>query len=281
MSGQAATLPDDAVQNGTKAARFLSNAAVFWFITAVAGQWTFVYYITAFYGPSALSGDYSAWDRNKGMTDGYVAGDVPGNLFFLAHVLLAAVLTLGGTLQLIPQIRTYAIWLHRLNGRLFLIAATAAAIAGLYLQWIRGTALRSETGLVSAYATTLDGVLILLFAALAYRAARAKRIDVHQRWATRLFLVVNGVWFLRVGYMAWVVLTQGVFRGFPFFTYWSYGAFLVPLAIYELYWRAKAGPPLAQRTMASALILLSLAMAAGEVAAFLFMWQPLLTASAP
>ena len=159
-----------------------------------------------------------------------------------AHVAMAAVLTFGGTVQLIPQIRERAIWLHRLNGRVFMIAAIAAAIAGLGLQWIRGTGFHSaDISLVESLGTTLDAILILAFAALAWRAVLAKNIDVHQRFATRLFLVVNGVWFLRVGYMAWAVLTQGALRVLHFFTFWSYGAFLVPLAIYELYWRAKTG----------------------------------------
>ena len=36
-----------AVANGT-----LQRAASLWFLTAVAGQWLFVYYISAFYGPT-------------------------------------------------------------------------------------------------------------------------------------------------------------------------------------------------------------------------------------
>ena len=76
----------------------LQRAASMWFLTAVAGQWLFVYYISAFYGPTAITGDYAAWDRNTNMTDGYLADDAAGNLFFLAHVLAAAVLTFAGTL---------------------------------------------------------------------------------------------------------------------------------------------------------------------------------------
>ena len=68
----------------------LQRAASMWFLTAVAGQWLFVYYISAFYGPTAVTGDYAALDRNTNMTDGYLAGDAAGNLFFLAHVLTAA-----------------------------------------------------------------------------------------------------------------------------------------------------------------------------------------------
>ena len=103
-----------------------------------------------------------------------MAGDVIGNLFFAAHVVVAVVLTFGGTLQLVPQIRKYALAFHRWNGRLFMIAAFAAALGGLYLEWVRGTGLRAPTGIPNAIAVTLNAVLILAFTWLAWRAVRGK-----------------------------------------------------------------------------------------------------------
>ena len=233
------------------AARMLHASAVIWFLTAVVGQWLFVYYIAGFYGPATLVGDFESWRRNEGLIDGYVAGDVTGNFFFATHVLIAAVLTFGATLQLIPQIRARAMAFHRWNGRVLLLAAIGAASAGLYLQWVRGTALHSrDTGIVEAFGTAFDGVLILLFAGLAWRAVRAKRTAAHQRWATRLFLVLNGVWFMRVGISAWMLLTP--FSPASFFTFWSFGAYLVPLAAYEIYLRAQKAAVPAQLIVAAA-----------------------------
>src|SRR5215470_4295733 len=161
-------------ENENVASRTLKASAAFWFLAAVAGQWLFVYYIVAFYGPTLFTGNFESWNRNKGLVDGYVAGDLAGNLFLLSHVLIAAILTFGGTLQLIPQIRERAINFHRWNGRIFLFAATAAALAGLYLQWVRGTAFRSvDTGMIAVLGTTLDGLLILTFVVLAWKAIRA------------------------------------------------------------------------------------------------------------
>jgi uncharacterized membrane protein len=180
-----------------------------------------------------ISGDFAAWERNKGLIDGHIAGDAVGNLVFLAHVALAAILTFGGALQLFPQIRSRAIVFHRLNGRLFVLAAIAAAAGGLYLIWVRGTGMKS--GLAESISITLNGLFIFACAGLAWRAARRKDIPAHQRWATRLFLVVNGVWFLRVGLMAWRLVTQGAFGMEPFFTIWNFGSYLAPLALYELY----------------------------------------------
>jgi uncharacterized membrane protein len=259
------------------AAGALRVSVVFWFLTAVAGQWTFVYYIAGFYGRPTLQGDFAAWDRNSGLTDGYIAGDAIGNLFFAAHVMLAAVLTFGGALQLIPQIREHAIAFHRWNGRVFLSAAVAAALAGLYLQWIRGTGLRAPTGLAATLGTTLSGVLILAFAALAWRAVRAGNIDAHQRWATRLFLVVNGVWFLRVGFNAWMLSTRGALGTQTFFTIWSFGCYLLPLFVYQCYRHARMrGDAREQYTMAAGLVLLTLLIGAGVARAFLYRWLPLL-----
>lgn len=259
------------VANGT-----LQRAASMWLATAVAGQWLFVYCISAFYGPTAVTGDYAAWDRNTNMTDGYVAGDAAGNVFFLSHVLAAAVVTFAGTLQLVPQIRARAIAFHRWNGRLFMIAAIGAALAGLYLEWVRGTGMRAPTGLPSAFGVTLNAVLILSFAAFAWRAVRSRDIGAHRVWATRLFLVVNGTWFMRVGLRAWLVLTGGAFGAETFFSYWSFAAYLLPLAIYELYLRAKTSSTPAQYAMAASLALLTVVTGIGTIYTFFRNWAPLL-----
>ena len=254
----------------------LQRAAALWFVTAVAGQWLFVYYIAAFYGPATAAGDWVAWDHNKNMTDGYVAGDDAGNVFFAAHVICAAAVTFAGTLQLIPWIRARALAFHRWNGRVFMIAALAGALGGLYLEWVRGTGMRAPTGLASAFGVTLNAVLILWFVAVAWLTARNRNVAVHRIWATRLFLVVNGTWFMRVGVRAWYALTGDTFDGFPFFSYWSFAAYLLPLGVYELYRRAKAASPATQHAMATCLLMLTIVMAVGEVLTFLRNWRPLL-----
>jgi hypothetical protein len=68
----------------------LKAAAGFWFLVAVVGQWAFLYFIVAFYGTATLQGNFQAWSKNTFLFKGYIAGDTVGNLFFAAHVLLAA-----------------------------------------------------------------------------------------------------------------------------------------------------------------------------------------------
>jgi hypothetical protein len=253
----------------------LKASAALWLLTAVGGQWLFVRYIAGFYEPARAPSEFEAWNRQDRVM-GLVVGDAAGILYFGAHVLIAGLLTFGGTLQLLPQIRARAIAFHRWNGRLFLLAAIAAASGGLCLEWVRGAAFRSQgAGLVEAAGITLDAALILAFAGLAWRAVRAKRMAAHQRWAMRLFLAVNGVWFMRVGVAAWMELTP--FGAQPFFTLWSFGASLLPLAIYELYLRAQKAPPPAQYATAASIVALTVIMGAGAIAAFFNMQRPFLS----
>ena len=238
----------------------LGVAARLWLLVAVIGQWLFLYYIATFYGPSTLTGNFQAWSLNKQLIKGYVPGDTVGNLAFGAHALLAGVIAFGGALQLIPQIRARVPAVHRWNGRLFMGVASALSISGLYMVWVRG----ATTGLVGSLAITLNAALILAFVTLAWRAARAREFATHRRWALRLYLVANAQFFTRVGIFAWIVVNQGT-RGLdPFFLFWNFGCYLVPLAILELYLRAKGdGGPRRRFAVAGALVVATALMSVG------------------
>lgn len=260
----------------TAARRALVSSGRLWFLVAVAGQWLFVVYIIGFFGPPTVAGDFEAWDRNTFLPHGYVAGDTTGNLVLAAHVAMAAVITLGGTLQLVPQIRSRAIWFHRWNGRLFIVVAFAISLAGLFLNATRGT------NILNAVAITTNAVLIMFCAGQTIGRAMAGDIDMHRRWALRTFLVVNGVWFLRVGFSAWIVLTQGFVSvpkfDFVFYIFWAFGNYVVPLAVLELYLRTeeRAGA-LAQFAVAAIVAGCTAVMAVGIFGAYWYFWGPLLT----
>jgi hypothetical protein len=254
----------------------LKLASRFWFLIAVAGQWMFAYYVAAFYGGAALRGDLQAW--NKVMPHGYVPGNTAGNLAIAAHLFLAFVIIVGGPLQLIPQIRSYAPAFHRWNGRFYIPAVFATSMAGLYLVWGRG---RDGGDLVQYLGITLDAILIMVFAILAVRYAMARKIQTHRRWALRLFMVVNAVWFFRIGLMFWVAVNKGpvgfdpkTFTG-PFLTFWAFADYLLPLAILEIYLRTKErGSATGRFAMAVALFVVTLAMGTGIVVATMGMWLP-------
>lgn len=256
----------------------LNGAATFWFVVAVTGQLVFATYVALFYGPATLRGDLPAW--NRGMPHGYAPGDTIGNTVVGLHLLFAVIITVGGALQLLPQIRRYAPRFHRWNGRVYLFAAFTMSLGGLYMVWARGS-----VGDLSQYlGISLNAVLIMVCAGMALRYALARDFRTHRRWALRLFVVVSGVWFFRVGLMLSFVIYRAPF-GFdpktftgPFLTFMSFAQYLVPLAVLELYLRTQDHPGAPRRfAMAAGLVVLTFAMGAGIAAATMIMWVPRLT----
>lgn len=258
-----------------KTDNILNITANFWFIVAVAGQWAFVLYILLFYGGSVAQGDLSSW--NNVLAHGLISGDPIGNIVLGAHIFLAFVITLGGPLQLIPQIRNKYKAFHRWNGRLYIITAFIISIAGLYMITTRGVV----GGTFMAIGNSINALLIMIFAALTLRTALAHNFSAHRRWALRTFIVVNGVWFMRIGYGLWALLTQGSFVGStenldgPFDAFLALAHTLLPLAVLEiyLYIKAKANPK-EQIAMAITLFILTIAMGAGIFMATLIFWLP-------
>ena len=280
----AATPADDSYQTITRptvlarrariAAIALRGSAALWLGVAVLGQLLFAVYVLVFYGRAAASGHPEQW--NKVLHPGYVPGDTFGNLVLASHLLFGALITIGGTLQLMPFVRKRWPRVHRWNGRVFLAGAAIAASGGLIMIWTRD----AGSALVQNIAISINAILILLFGTQALRYALARRFDVHRRWTLRLFLSVNGGWFFRVGLMFWVAVNHGpagfdpkTFTG-PFITFLSFAQYLLPLAVLEGYLRAQRGAPLPQLGVAALLLLLTLAMGLGVLVAALGLWLP-------
>jgi len=262
-------------RSGAASTMALTWAARAWFAVAVLGQWVFASYVVLFYGGAAMQGDLASW--NKVMPHGYVAGDVVGNTAVAFHLLFAVAILFGGPLQLSATIRKRAPVFHRWNGRLYISGVTIMAIGGLYMVWVRG----AVGDLAQHVGITGDAILVLITASMALRYAIAGNIRTHRRWALRLFIVANAVWFFRVGLMLWLLLNKGpagfdpkTFTG-PFLTIWSFADYLLPLAILEIYLRVKERAGTGGRlTMAAAMVALTVAMGIGIVVATMGMWLP-------
>jgi hypothetical protein len=258
----------------TPTSRLLPWSANAWFLAALIGQWLFAAYTGWALAWPLLLGDGEAVNRTSLIT-GHVAGDTLGNGALLAHLLAAAVLNLVGVLQLLPWLRQRFPGWHRGAGRVFMVLALVGVVSGLYMTWLRG----SRLGDGSAFAVTLNGLLIVLAVAMAWRLAVQRRFAEHRRWAIRTFLLVSGVWMLRLGLMAWVLVNQGP-RGNterldgPFDLFCVFGCYLVPLAVAELYVRAVRGGPALQCTAAAVLLAGTAATALGTFGAFMWMWAP-------
>lgn len=267
-------LLNTSVLNGTKALNF---SAKLWFIVATIGQWLFGYYILAFYGKSTLTGDFQKW--NEVLPHGHVANDWTGNLLVGSHILLAAILVIGGPLQLMPQVRERFRTFHRLLGRTYVLTAIVVSVAGLIMVWTRGT-----VGDLSQHISiSIQAIYIIGFALLSIHYARARQFAQHRIWTLRLFMVVNGVWFFRVGLMAWLIINQGpvgfdpkTFTG-PFLTILAVFTYAVPLSLImlEVYFKVQSSKNQTVKLLTSALIgLLTIIMAIGIFGATMGMWLP-------
>ncbi len=271
----APSTPDSAPPGRARGDRWLDAAARLWFIVTVVGQLLFALYITVLYGGGAMRGDITVLDRV--MPKGHVPGDSVGNATIIVHLVLALVIMFAGSMQLIPQIRRQAPWLHRWTGRSYITAALLASFGGLYLVWVRGTVGDNAQHVGS----TLNATLIVLFGVLAWRAARARDFGAHRKWALRLFLVASGVWFFRVGLMFTLLVFQRpvgfdpkTFTG-PFLTFLTFAESLLPLLVLEGYlWGQRRATARGRLAIAVTLGVITCAMAVGVFGALMGMWLP-------
>lgn len=277
---------NEAVMNARPRFAITSRAALqasarIWFVATVVGQLIFVVYIAAFYGRAGLRGEFESW--NRVLFHGYEAGNSTGNIAVGAHLLIAAAITFSGALQLVPHIRARLPVLHRWNGRLYVVAAFVMGATGLYLT-SSGRKVVGDAG--EHIAIDINAVLIMVCAAMALRHAMARDFRAHRRWALRLFLVVSGVWFFRVGLMFWLLVNGGpvgfdpvTFSG-PFLTFLAFAQYLLPLGVLEIYFKAEGRrSAIAGFATAAGLFVLTIAMSIGIVSATMGLWKPRIKAS--
>ena len=267
-----------ASHRGTSTSRtksILNAAAAGWFVVAGLGQLMFVTYLFGFYGRTALLGQFEAW--NQVFPRSHVAGDPVHNTVVAMHLAFAALITAGGLVQLMTGVRRWLPRFHRWNGRVYLVSAFVLGIGGLVMVWT-GT----NVGDLSQHiAISINALLIMLCAVMVLRHALARRFVLHRRWALRLFLVVSGVWFFRIGLTFWILLNQGpvgfdpkTFTG-PALTIIAFGQYLLPLAILQLYFYTQDHAGSRGRiVMASGLFASTLFTSVGIVAASMMLWLP-------
>ena len=251
----------------------LKAATRFWFAVTVIGQLAFGFAVASFYGLTALRGDYHGWT----ITNGHMPGITIQTPAVAIHLISAVIVMLAGAIQLVPQVRSRFPVFHRWNGRLYLLIAVAISGAGLYMTWSRG----SVGDIPQHLGSTLNAILIWLFAGIALRYALGRNFATHRRWALRLFLAVSASWFIRIMiFLTFLVFKgpvgfdQATFTG-PLLTAMSFAQYLIPLAVLELYFRAQDRPG-AWRRMAAAgmLFVVTLVMGAGLFAVTMAVWVP-------
>lgn len=239
------------------------------------GQWFFAAYIFAQFMWPWLASTITP-EAFSHMIKGHVEGDSLGNAVMLAHLLPVFVLSGFGVLQLVPKIRNASPKFHRWNGRVFLVIGLLGAFSGLWLTWGRDTRLSD----IGALGITLNGLLIPIAVAFAWHFARQRNFAMHMRWALHAFILINGVWTLRLMLMGWFMLNQGpngnnaTLDG-PADIAFSYLCYLLPMAMIELYWWAKNKTSTAKAwVLNTSLVLMIVITAVGVSGATMLMWLP-------
>lgn len=259
----------------SKSLQFLRTSTNIWFIVVFAGQLIFALYILGVYGVNGIAGDFERWNANT--PRGYVRGDLLGNIFFGTHVALAAVITIGGPLQLSKQLRMKFPKYHRISGRIYVYSAFLISFAGFYLSWIKG----SIGGITGSIFISINGLLIFIFAYYAIQQAVNRQFTEHRKWAIRLFLAMSGVWFFRVSLMLWLTIHQApvgfdpeTFQG-PTLNMLYVLCYIFPIVFAELYFRARESSKASFKSLTAVFILLlTVGIAIGTFSATMGMWLP-------
>ncbi|WP_135211528.1 DUF2306 domain-containing protein [Vitreimonas flagellata] len=259
---------------GANSRAALKGSGVAWFAVALIGQFLFALYILGFYGGTALAANWQAW--NDRLINGFVDGDVAGNFALVSHMALALIMNVAGPLQFVPAVRKRARTFHRWTGRIYITTAFVISIGALYM-----VNARPGLGAFNSAAIQIDALLIMLFAGITLRFALKRQFAQHHRWALRTFMVVSGVWFMRVGYTVLGIAFQGDIPGVtsdlngPTDIILGYACYLLPLAVLELYFLATDNKNAALKFFtAGAVGLSTIATAAGIIGLTLFSWLP-------
>jgi hypothetical protein len=106
----------------------------------------------------------------------------------LLHILPASLFFCLAPLQFLPGIRERHIWWHRWSGRVLLILGGVIGASALVMSYTMAIGGANETS-----ATTLFGILFLLFLGIGFRRIRQHRVGDHREWMIRAFGVALGV----------------------------------------------------------------------------------------
>jgi uncharacterized membrane protein len=177
-----------------------------WFSTLLFGL-----YILAFYFASYLTEPYK-W--NESLAGLHVPGGTVANSGIGLHFLAGGIILILGCVQLLPAIRQHLPRLHRISGRVYLLACLTTSIGGLIFIATRGTI----GGRLMDIGFGLYGVLMFVCVVQTYRYARRQEFARHRAWALRLFALAVGSWLYRMEYGLWFMFTDAIghqddFRG--------------------------------------------------------------------
>lgn len=220
--------------SGRTALRRVSVAlvATVWLSTALFGAYILIYYAGALV-------DRQLGDWNAVLPRLYERSAPAATTAIGLHFAAGGVILMLGCIQLSRSLRARRPSVHRVLGRIYVAASFLAGIGGLCFILIKGTV----GGPLMSVGFAGYGIALMVCAVQAYRNARARRIEIHEGWALRLFALAIGSWLYRMYYGFWLLLAghlghtadfRGGFDRVLTFLFW------VPnLIVVELYLRAR------------------------------------------
>ncbi|SER26729.1 DUF2306 domain-containing protein [Neolewinella agarilytica] len=172
----------------------LHYASVFLVTTVWASTLVFGVYILIFYALAYFNGNTAQWNSTlPGLYDPENPGSTAG---IAIHFISGGIILMLGCLQLMEGVRKRYPLIHRVAGRVYVLASIFAALGGLTFIVLKGTI----GGSVMNVGFAGYGLLMLLAAVQTIRYARQQQFDRHRAWALRLFALAIGSWLYRMDY---------------------------------------------------------------------------------
>ncbi|MBN3582505.1 DUF2306 domain-containing protein [Algoriphagus aestuarii] len=159
-------------------------------------------YILTFYFVALIQGNTSQW--NEVLPDIYDEKTTSATLGIGLHFAAGGIILILGCIQLVNSVRIKYPIIHRIIGRVYVLASMAAAIGGLVFIFTKGTI----GGLIMDIGFTGYGILTFTAAIATIYFARARNFDQHRAWAIRLFALAIGSWLYRMDYGFWFMVTD-------------------------------------------------------------------------
>ena len=144
-------------------------------------------------------------DPNEGLL-GYktkeLLADPIWSIAFYTHISLGGFSLIIGWSLFLKKFRTKKLHLHRLIGKIYIIAVLLSSITGLYIAYYATGGIYAKLGFA--------GMSISWFVCtyIAYKAIRNKKIQLHERWMIRSYAVT----FTGVTFRLWMPFLSIVFQ---------------------------------------------------------------------
>jgi hypothetical protein len=163
--------------------------------------------------------------------------------FLLLHVIAGVTALLVAPPQFVRAVRTRWPAVHRVTGRLYLVACAVGAPTGLML------ALGTTAGPIAAAGFAIPALLWPLFTCLGWRAALDRRFAAHRDWMLRSYAITANAITLRL------MLPASALLGFDFYPAYrliSWLSWMTTLALFEYAIRRGRGAGAAYARLAAA-----------------------------